>query len=139
MFDLILSIALGTTLSIVLTVLLVIQRKRAKETLLMLIDAELAKYELQKALQIITEEQQNREVEQSDGFLKFVSDSREWAFNYIEDVQTKLAVFDYDINEILNIYSLEPGKDSVSAEILKEISEAYADLKSVLPKEDGKV
>jgi hypothetical protein len=140
MFDLILSIALGAALAIVLTVLLVIQRKRTKETLLMLIDAELAKYELQKALQVIAEEQQTKEVEQTDGFLKFISDSRDWAFSYIEDVQQSLETFDKKISHIIDYYSTyAETEDRLHIEAVNKISEAYQDLKSKLPKDDGKV
>ena len=39
--------------------------------------------------------QSSNDVEKTDGFLKFVSESREWAFDYIEQVQKAIA--DYDI------------------------------------------
>jgi hypothetical protein len=29
-------------------------------------------------------------IEQTDGFVKFLSESRDWAFNYIEDVQSSI-------------------------------------------------
>jgi molecular chaperone DnaK (HSP70) len=32
-------------------------------------------------------------IEQTDGFLKFISDSRDWAFKYIEDVQGGIKEF----------------------------------------------
>lgn len=31
-------------------------------------------------------------VDQGDGFIKFLSESREWAFNYIDDVQKEIFV-----------------------------------------------
>jgi hypothetical protein len=36
----------------------------------------------------------NREesIDQNDGFIKFLSDSREWAFNYIDNVQNTIFV-----------------------------------------------
>jgi hypothetical protein len=30
---------------------------------------------------------ENKSIEQTDGFIKFLSESRDWAFTYIEDVQ----------------------------------------------------
>jgi hypothetical protein len=37
-------------------------------------------------------------IEQSDGFVKFLSESREWAFNYIDNVQNTILVLkeEYD-------------------------------------------
>lgn len=84
--------------------------------------------------------QEQKELEKTDGFLKFVSDSRDWAFAYIEDVQGKLAVFDNDLTEILDYYSLyEPDAQGIHVDILKQVSEAYENLKGALPKEGGKV
>lgn len=42
--------------------------------------------------------------ETKDNFLKFVSDSREWAFDYIEDVQNSLKEFIDTIEEDVNHY-----------------------------------
>lgn len=36
----------------------------------------------------------NASVEQTDGFLKFVSESRDWAFEYIEGIQKALKKYD---------------------------------------------
>ena len=38
----------------------------------------------------LIEQQQKLEVSQTDGFLTFVSNSRDWAFTYIEDVQESI-------------------------------------------------
>lgn len=56
-------------------------------------------------------------VEGTQGFLRFISESRDWAFEYIEDVQQ--ALYAYDIALSLN-----------DAEILNE---AYKKLISFLP------
>jgi hypothetical protein len=37
--------------------------------------------------------ERNSPIEQTEGFLKFVSDSRDWAFKYIEDVQAAIQDF----------------------------------------------
>ena len=39
----------------------------------------------------------NNPIEQTEGFLKFVSDSRDWAFKYIEDVQAAIQDFNLAI------------------------------------------
>ena len=51
-------------------------------------------------------------VEQTEGFLKFVSDSRDWAFEYIEEVQT--AISDY-------VAALDNGDPDRIAESLEKL------------------
>lgn len=38
-------------------------------------------------LQKLADKEDSQSLEKSDGFLRFVSESRDWAFEYIEDVQ----------------------------------------------------
>lgn len=68
----------------------------------------------------LMDEQQNTNVEQTDGFLKFISESRDWAFTYIEDVQQALMVYDV----------------ALSTDDAKIINEAYKKLISFLPEDD---
>jgi hypothetical protein len=73
-----------------------------------------------------------------EDFIKFISDSREWAFDYIEDAQKQLSEFvdkvDSDI-EHFNKYGDEMSmKPNYNA--LKNISEAYAELKKLLPNDE---
>jgi hypothetical protein len=56
-------------------------------------------------------------IEHSEGFLKFVSDSRDWAFKYIEDVQGAIVEFN----------SAVASKDD------EKIESALNNLKSFLP------
>lgn len=44
----------------------------------------------------IMDKQDNRSVEETEGFLKFVSQSRDWAFQYIEDVQKSIIAVKHD-------------------------------------------
>jgi hypothetical protein len=62
-------------------------------------------------------------IEQTDGFLKFVSESRDWAFKYIEDVQKAIAEF--------SVYE----KDLVVGKNSSKVVEAYSNLKKFLPDE----
>lgn len=88
-----------------------------------------------QALQKVIEEQNSQMLEKTDGFLKFVSESRDWAFSYIEDVQEKLTSFDDKIAEIVKYYSVYgPDMQGVHIDLLKQVSEAVEELKSVLPK-----
>jgi predicted PurR-regulated permease PerM len=38
----------------------------------------------------LAQEREDRTIEQSEGFLKFLSQSRDWAFEYIESVQNSI-------------------------------------------------
>jgi hypothetical protein len=64
------------------------------------------------------EDSQN--VESTEGFLRFVSESRDWAFTYIEDVQQALLAYDIAL-----------GLDDAQV-----LNEAYKKLISYLPYED---
>lgn len=73
-----------------------------------------------------------------ENFIKFLSESRDWAFTYIEEVQSGLEEFVNDIQPEINyfkeygdIVSMHPNYYS-----LKKITEAYDKLAKLLPKED---
>ena len=72
-----------------------------------------------------------------ENFIKFLSDSRDWAFEYIEDVQKSLTQFvkevDQNINYFIEFSSLQEG--NFLDDNIKKISVAYLDLKKFLPNE----
>jgi hypothetical protein len=72
-----------------------------------------------------------------ENFIKFLSDSRDWAFEYIEDVQKSLTQFvkevDLNINYFIEFSSLQEG--NFLDDDIKKISVAYLDLKKFLPNE----
>jgi hypothetical protein len=77
----------------------------------------------------------------SDAFLKFVSDSRDWAYQYIEDVQQSLNKFITDIEPEISYFD-EYGVASSAYphyHSMKKISGAYKELKKVLPEDYGKI
>lgn len=61
-------------------------RKLAVEMVQLNIDKTLLLSKLDKALS----EKESQSLEQTDGFVKFLSESRDWAFKYIEDVQKSI-------------------------------------------------
>jgi hypothetical protein len=73
-----------------------------------------------------------------ENFIKFLSDSRDWAFAYIEDVQQALDKFITDVEPEIVYFEKygailsEQRPDYIS---LKKISEAFKELKSVMPVE----
>jgi alpha-L-fucosidase len=72
-----------------------------------------------------------------ENFIKFLSDSRDWAFEYIEDVQKQLETFIKDIEpEIMYFdeYGIV-GDAYPHYHSMKKISSAYKDLKKLLPEE----
>jgi hypothetical protein len=73
-----------------------------------------------------------------ENFIKFLSDSRDWAFSYIEDVQKALDKFITDVEP--EIIYFEQYGEVLSTErpdylSLKKISKAFNELKTVMPVE----
>lgn len=93
-------------------------------------------------LQKQVEEETKTDKEQAnEHFLKFVSDSRDWAYSYIDEVQSSLNKFITDIEPEIKYFdefgivgSAYPHYYS-----MKKISEAYKELKKLLPEEYGKI
>ena len=80
-------------------------------------------------------------IENTEGFLRFVSESRDWAFQYIEDVQFGLSDFISKIDpdmEYFNKYGLV-GSAYPHYDSMKKISEAYKELKKLLPEDYGRI
>jgi hypothetical protein len=74
-----------------------------------------------------------------ENFIKFLSDSRDWAYQYIEDVQAGLTNFIEQTGPEINYFreygdtmSLAPNYYS-----MKKIAEEYEKLKTLLPKEEN--
>lgn len=74
-----------------------------------------------------------------ENFIKFLSDSREWAYTYIEDVQKGLESFITKVEPHIEYYDqygvavegMMPPHDSA----LKIISKEFKELKKLLPEE----
>ena len=92
-----------------------------------------------KLTQYADEAKSLRELSENDihreNFIKFLSDSRDWAFTYIEDVQKGLTKFVEEIDPSINYFSdfgtLSEGNPLHNQ--MKIISSAYEDLKKFLP------
>jgi hypothetical protein len=76
-----------------------------------------------------------------ENFIKFLSDSRDWAFVYIEEVQSGLTKFVNDVEPEINyfkeygdIMAMQPNYNS-----LTKITQAYEELVKLLPKEEEEV
>jgi hypothetical protein len=101
------------------------------EQLQITINLNIIRSELSKALQEI----ENMKLEKSDDFVKFLSDSRDWAFTYIEDVQNEISEFDKKVQEIAEwnrTYGSVVG-DTPHTSKIEEINLAYDKIRGLLP------
>lgn len=77
----------------------------------------------------LLDKQQTKPIEETEGFLKFVSESRDWAFTYIEDVQSA-------IEEYREIADVVPLSKDMSVQQAEKLSATYDRLMSFLPEEN---
>jgi hypothetical protein len=90
------------------------------------------------ALESVLDKRESQNVEKTEGFLNFITQSRDWAFQYIEDVQSGLNKFVKDIEpeieyfkEYGDIAAMSPNYYS-----MKKIVESYEELKKLLPEDE---
>ena len=77
----------------------------------------------------------------NEDFLKFVSDSRDWAYQYIEDVQGSLNKFISDIEPEIAYFDEYGivGSAFPHYHSMKKISGAYKELKKLLPEDYDRI
>lgn len=82
--------------------------------------------------------QEAEKIEESDGFLKFVSDSRDWAYAYIESVQEEISSFITIVGP--DIEYLESYKPPIiSEEATDRLVVGYKKIKALIPEDYGKI
>lgn len=99
------------------------------------LQSEVNKNIIMSEYSLLLQEVENRKLEKSDDFVKFLSDSREMAFTYIEDVQVKIAEFDKLLQEMAEwnrTYGTVAG-NVPHAEKIEQISLAYDSIRELLP------
>jgi len=79
--------------------------------------------------------------ESNEAFLKFVSDSRDWAYQYIDDVQSSLFKFVSDIEPEIAYFDEYGIASSAYPHYysMKKISGAYKELKKILPEDEPSI
>jgi hypothetical protein len=127
----------STSLVLILILLYLVVKSniQKKKILSLYIQSEMHKHMLGQKIEELQRELSSKELSETDGFVKFISQSRDWAFEYIEEVQKALTEFDKEVTpqlEWANTYG-RLGGDTVHTNTVKVISEAYNKLKSVLP------
>jgi hypothetical protein len=128
------TIALGSLLFISLSILSVLSIKlRALKNNVKKLSAAYSKIEILMSSKTKLDNDAHQE-----SFIKFLSDSRDSAFEYIEEFQSGLNKFVSDIEPEINYFreygdlmAMQPNYYS-----LKKITEAYEELKNLLPKEE---
>lgn len=94
----------------------------------------------EKLFEISTVELLKKETD-PEQFLKFVSDSRDWAYQYIEEVQASLNSFIKDIEPEIAYFDEygEVGSAYPHYHSMKKISGAYKELKKLLPEDYDRI
>ena len=104
-------------------------RSRMKKAETQLLQSELDKVSLQTELIKMSSQIDEMRIEQSDGFVRFLSESRDWAYQYIDDIQNKFPESYASIKDKIS-------KDTISLEDKKEISQELEKIKNlILPEE----
>jgi hypothetical protein len=110
-------------------------------TTLELIKAHVDKNLIADKLSELAQEPKDKADPAAEAFLKFISDSRDWAYQYIEEVQTSLDKFISDIEPEINYFKEygDIGSMSPNYYSMKKITESYEELKKLLPEDYGKI
>ena len=83
---------------------------------------------LSEKIDQMIKKEDNKSVEETDGFLKFVTESREWAFQYIEDVQKAMTALEKAASEV----PIMP-QSYLTSEELEDLRKAIAEVLRQLP------
>jgi Tfp pilus assembly protein PilE len=87
---------------------------------------------LAEKVQTLAAEKDANALKEDDGFIKFLSNSRDWAFSYIEEVQSVVEGFRAKVDPA--VLKLNKTKDAN----VKLIIEAYNELVEILPTTETK-
>jgi hypothetical protein len=120
-----------STASVLLTLKIIILRQRVLTLAMSLV-------KVQDVFNSTKQQESDSDVHK-ENFIKFLSDSRDWAYEYIEDVQASISSFISEVEpEIVYFdeYGLV-GDAYPHYHSMKKISAAYKDLKKLLPSEES--
>jgi hypothetical protein len=132
----VIAIATLSVAATVLTALLIrekfLSNKLTKNLIQLIIDNDIMLNKMQ-------ERSTEKDIEQTEGFVKFLSESREWAFEYIETVQDGLTNFVEVAGPRLEYFD-KYGRvvDSPHLDGLEDILAAYRELQKLLPEQNNK-
>lgn len=98
------------------------------------------KAEIAKRLETSLLQNSQKPIKETDGFVNFISESRDWAFDYIETVQVGLDNFIKNAGPAIEYF--DKYGDAMHTPLtdgMTKISEAYKDLKTLIPEDYGKL
>lgn len=122
-------VLISMSLVVVILFLNKLLRKAGADMLQVLID----KMEILKTLEKELEKNSLATKSTNEEFIKFLSQSRDWAFSYIEDAQEKLLRFDSVMQSVSKTYD---GKVRSSKPALDQVLEAYKEIETLLPEDE---
>lgn len=135
MIDLILITVLSLS-TLIFLFLYAIQKKANKTIIAKTLEAMLMQ-------QLIKEPNKTDKDQANEDFLKFISDSRDWAYQYIEEVQAGLKTFIDEVGPQIDYYDhYGAAVDGMMAPhdfALKKISSEFKKLKNLLPEDHDKL
>lgn len=135
MIDLILITVLS--LSTLILLFLYVVQKRANKVIIAKTLETMLMQQLIKGTNKTDKDQANED------FLKFISDSRDWAYQYIEEVQAGLKTFIDEVGPQIDYYdhygAAVDGMVAPHDFALKKISSEFKELKKLLPEDYDKI
>lgn len=93
-----------------------------------------------EVLKASLDSRESKDVEKTEGFLNFVTQSRDWAFEYIEEVQNELKTFIDEVKPEIDYFDEYGVIGSAYPHYysMKKISQAYKKIESLLPEDYDK-
>ena len=135
MIDLILITFLSLS-TLILLFLYVVQKRANKVIIAKTLEAMLMQ-------QLIKGRNKTDKDQANEDFLKFISDSRDWAYQYIEEVQAGLKTFIDEVGPQIDYYdhygAAIDGMVAPHDFALKKISSEFKELKKLLPEDYDKI
>lgn len=116
---------LTTTIFMIVIVNLALKNKKQAATIAQI---SVDRAEVLAKLGDLSMKLQEGNIEKTDGFIKFMAESRDWAFSYIEDVQAAIQEYQDAVDGM-------PVLLDVTVEKATQINDAYEKLVSFLPNE----
>jgi hypothetical protein len=91
--------------------------------------------------QSMNDENKTDQEKSNEAFLKFISDSRDWAYQYIDDVQEGINKFINDVEPEIAYFDEYGvvGSAFPHYHSMKKISGAYKELKTLLPEDYDRI
>lgn len=118
--------------TIAILLFLVFKLSLQKKNLMLEIDqAKIDRSLLSEKVATLAAEKDANALKEDDGFIRFLSNSRDWAFQYIETAQTAVKDFAEKMDPIAKKLEKSQNDD------VKVMLEAYQELVKIIPDEDS--